>query len=116
MPRPCVARAGTLTASPQPIITTPYRAPRKRGNPEREEIYELKECNKVLEMQLRSPPKQNKKVKDQLARVTIEHDQDHKLLKEKVGGLEQEVVQLELRKLRLSYKELYPGGVLLLGP
>ena len=46
------------------------------------------------------------------ARVAVESDQENKLLKEKVSRLEQEVVQLESRKLRLSYKDLCPGGAL----
>ena len=70
----------------------------------------------MLATQLRSALKQNKKVTEQLARmsarVAVERDQENNLLKEKVSRLKQEVVQLESRKLRLSYKALYPIGAL----
>ena len=116
MTRPRVARAETVAASPNPTITPPRRAPRKRGNPEQDQICELKESNKVLAAQLRIALKQNEKVEDQLARmsarVAVNSDQENKLLKEKVSRLQQEVGQLESRKLRLSYKDLYPGGAL----
>ena len=115
-----MARAVTPAASlTWPTITPPRRAPWKRGNPEQEETCELKQKNTVLEMQLRSALRQNKKVEEQLKSVTTERLQELKsvsdendLPKEKVSRLEEEVAQLESRKLRLSYGDLYPNGAL----
>ena len=66
------AQEGIPTVSlKRPTAISPRRVPRKRGIPENEEIWELKEKNTVLEMQLRSVHKQNKKFEEQLANVTV---------------------------------------------
>ena len=72
-----------------------------------------------MEVQLRSALRENKKVEAQLKSATLERLEQQKsssdennLLKEKVGRLEKEITELESRKLRLSYNDLYPGGTL----
>ena len=111
--RGAAAPAASLTPPPKEI--TPVRSRTKRRCPESEEVEALRDQARLLQAKLDSALLQNEEVTARVEvaeakclRLTLERDG----LKKEVEEMSGYIVELEARKVTLSYDDLKPGGTL----